>query len=95
MLAAGSGHDDIVGALLEKGADVNKTTPQGKTAWNFAKESQLEQTANRLWEKMSDDVREASFALYTPPPPRPARGGSKLSAKLIAVQEAVRKQYLQ
>ncbi len=59
-------------------------------AWNFAKENQIEEVANLLWNKMSEATRENSAKLYKPPPPKNVRSG-KLSAKLIALQEAVRK----
>lgn len=36
MAAAGSGNTDIVHALLNRGADPNKPTPQGKTVWKGA-----------------------------------------------------------
>jgi len=89
MMGCGSGSKEIVEAVAAK-ADVNKATPEGKTAWNFAKEAQQEEIATFLWEKMSGPIRETSAALLAPKPKPQARAaGRKLSPQLLATQQAV------
>jgi len=90
MLSSTTGNLDLV-KLIANLANVNINTPEGKTAWNFAKESQCEEIATFLWEKMSESVRDECFKLYVPPKPKVSRVGKKLDNKLIKIQEDIQK----
>jgi len=89
MMACMAGSQPIVDVLISRNVDVDKTTPQGKTAWNFAKENQLEDIAAILWEKMTETVRQTATALFEPPKPKPRTVGRKLAPQLLAAQQAV------
>eukprot|EP01113_Clastostelium_recurvatum_P044203 TRINITY_DN7435_c0_g1_i2.p1 TRINITY_DN7435_c0_g1~~TRINITY_DN7435_c0_g1_i2.p1 ORF type:complete len:422 (-),score=79.82 TRINITY_DN7435_c0_g1_i2:71-1336(-) len=90
MLAASTGMPDMVQMLIKAAADINATNAQGKTAWNFAKDSGHDDLAASLWSMLSPAVQEACGPLYVPPKPRVAPVRKKLAARLIQVQEQVR-----
>lgn len=67
MVAASQGHKDAVELLLEKGADPNIVTKDGKTAYDFAKKNNHNSTASVLEEVLSNsNSNKSKYNTYKP-----------------------------